>query len=186
MSAIEQEYGPPLHMSLDVYWDWRGSQELRYEYANGVVYAMTGASRGHNVVGSNMHALLWNAAAGHDCFVSMADMALYVAASNKVYYPDVMVTCPPGTDDRYETSPCLVVEVLSPSTQGRDRTIKLGDYCTIPELKTYLMVSADADDQFVIQHRNAGAIWIHTVHGPDDEITLTCPSVTFRVSDLYR
>ena len=135
---------------------------------------------------SRLHQLLANAAEATDCQVSVADMALFIEASNKVYYPDIMVSCPPGHDDRYETAPCLIVEVLCPSTQGRDRTVKLGEYCTIPELTRYLMVSSDVNDQFVIQHRNAGALWLHTVHGPDDEITLACPDVTFPVADLFR
>lgn len=185
MSALEKEFGPPIHMTLDVYWAWRESQEARYEWANGVVYAMTGASRGHNDVVSRLFLALAMAARDTECRVWASDMALFIEQSGKVFYPDLMASCPPGTDDRYETSPCLVVEVLSPTTQGRDRTIKLGEYCSIPGLNDYLMISADRDDPFVIRHRNRGAIWTHTLHGPNDEISLDCPEVSFRVIELY-
>jgi Uma2 family endonuclease len=184
VSALEQEFGPPLHMSIDEYWPWREQQAQRFEFANGVVFAMTGGSREHNRLVSGLHALLWNAAAGSDCFVSVADMALFIDSANKVYYPDLMVACPGGPDDRFETAPCLVIEVLSPSTQGRDRTVKLADYCSIPTLQSYLMVSSDPADPFVIQHRRAGDIWLHSVHHPGDVIDLTCPNARLVVGSI--
>ena len=187
VSSIEEEYGRPLHMSLETYWSWREQQELRYEWVNGVVYAMTGASKRHVNVVRNL-AFLFDSAvrSSHSqCLVGTNDLALLIQPANRVYYPDVVVACPGSADQRYETTPCLVVEVLSPSTQGRDRTVKLADYCTIPELHDYLMVSSDPDDPFVIQHHRAGDIWIHTVHGPPATVSLTCPAVSFQVSDLF-
>jgi Uma2 family endonuclease len=174
-------------MSLDTYWSWREQQELRYEFASGVVYAMTGTSRSHVIVVGNMFSILRAAAEANSsrCLVSTNEMALFIPAVDRVYYPDVMVACPPTSDERYETAPCLVVEVLSPSTQGRDRTVKLADYCTVPTVGDYLMVSSDPDDQCVIQHHRAGDIWVHTVHGTAATVTLSCPPITFAVADLY-
>lgn len=185
MVALESEYGHPYHMTLDEYWGWRDLQELRYEYLTGAAFAMSGASRSHNLVAGNCHGLLWNASRGSGCAVTMADMALFLPDSGKVYYPDVMVACEPDGDDRYEMSPCLIVEVLSPSTQRIDRTVKLGEYTSIPTLINYLMISSDPADPFVVQHRRAGDLWVHNVHRADAEVTLTCPEITFRVSDLY-
>jgi Uma2 family endonuclease len=185
MRAIEMEYGYPYHMTLDEYWVWRETQEGRFEWADGVVYAMAGATRSHNRVVSNLQRMLWSATAGTSCVTWGSDMALRSPSGLRVYYPDLMVVCDEGDSELYETSPCLVVEVLSASTQARDRTVKLGEYSSIPTLINYLMISSDPDDQFAIQHRRAGDLWIHTVHGPEAEVTIGCPQLTFRVSELF-
>ena len=186
MVALDEEYGYPYHMTLDEYWAWREQQELRYEYVNGVVYAMAGASTSHNRVTMNLLGQFWTAAQDSDCFAWNSDQALLIEETQSVYYPDAMVTCPAGDDERFQTAPCLVVEVLSPSTQRADRTLKLGAYSTIPSLQRYLMISSDFDDQFVISHERIGDVWVHTQHKPTDRIVLTCPKMSFIVSDLYR
>ncbi len=184
MSALERQYGHPYHMTLDEYWVWQDGQELRHEFVGGVVYAMTGGSRPHARVSSNIHALLHAAARAQGCEAFVADLALLIVDTGSVFYPDVMVTCS-GESGRFETSPCLIVEVLSPSTQGLDRTVKLSQYSSIPALMNYLMVSSDPDEPCVIRHRRAGDLWVHTLHGPEETLTLDCPSISFKVADLY-
>ncbi len=185
MIAMEQMFGHPYHMTLDEYWEWQDTQDLRHEFVGGVVYAMTGGSRPHARLSMRIGALLDAASRQQGCEAFVADLALLVVATGSVFYPDVMVTCS-GENSRFETSPCLIVEVLSPSTQGIDRTVKLGQYSSIPALRNYLMVSSDPDEPFVVRHRRAGDLWVHTLHGPDDQLTLDCPDVTFQVADLYQ
>ena len=48
-----------------------------------------------------------------------------------------------------------------------------------------VMVSSDPDEPFVVRHRRAGDFWVHTLHGPEDHLTLDCPDITFQVADLY-
>jgi Putative restriction endonuclease len=45
-------------MTLDEYWGWQDTQELRHEFVGGVVYAITGGSRPHARISMNIHALL--------------------------------------------------------------------------------------------------------------------------------
>ena len=61
-----------------------------------------------------------------------------------IYYPDVMVGCgPEPTDERIEDAPCLVVEVLSPSTERTDRHEKLSTYKRVPNLGAYLILAQE-------------------------------------------
>ena len=65
-------------------------------------------------------------------------------ADDVFYYPDVMVVREPvGESKVYEASPCLVVEVASPSTESIDRREKMLDYRKIPTLRAYLIVAQD-------------------------------------------
>ena len=185
MSALEAEYGEPMHLSLTDYLHWEHEQELRHEYVNGVVYAMTGASYAHNRIAMNLSRLLIPAADAAGCRTTQSDMALRVESVDCVYYPDVMVACEPLTDNFLETAPCLVIEILSPTTQGRDRTVKLGHYCTLDSLQVYLMISSDAAEPFVIEHRRAGDLWIHRELRANDVVHLSCPPISCRVIDLY-
>jgi hypothetical protein len=61
------------------------------------------------------------------------------------YYPDVMVACAPPPDDPYvETEPCVLVEVLSPSTERLDVNVKLPRYQATPSVQAVLVVWQDA------------------------------------------
>lgn len=73
---------------------------------------------------------------------------MMLRASEEVfYYPDVMVVCrddEAGEDALYQDSPCLVVEVTSPSTEATDRREKMLIYRNISSLKAYLIVHQQA------------------------------------------
>ena len=130
------------------------------------------------------HALL-NAAATSACFVFHADTR--VRASERVYYlPDVVVTCDP--EDRGElfvSRPCLVVEVLSPSTEAIDRREKLLAYRGITPLRSYLIVASD--ERRVVHHwRDSQSSWQRTDLLGDGTIPIPCPVTALSLTDIYR
>jgi len=59
------------------------------------------------------------------------------------YYPDVQVSCEEEDNKYYNTSPCLIVEVLSDSTARIDRNEKLIAYRQLPSLQEYVLCSQD-------------------------------------------
>ena len=113
---------------------------VRHEYVGGMVHAMTGASRRHNRISLNIARKLADAAEGTPCRVYISDMKV-LTPDDLGYYPDVMVACGSAPEDEYlETDPCLIVEVLSPNTESKDRREKLVAYMKIPSLRTYLIL----------------------------------------------
>jgi len=112
------------------YLDWEEQQELRYEYLNGEVYAMTGGTLNHSRIGRNFLTMLTLHLQGKRCEAFNSDAKVQIAASNDYVYPNVSVTC----DERDKTAtkfiahPCLIVEVLSPSTAAYDRRDKFNMY----------------------------------------------------------
>jgi Uma2 family endonuclease len=107
----------------------------KHEYVAGQVYALTGSTARHNRIAGNIFAQLWNAAGDGPCRVYSSDMRLRIG-ENAAYYPDLQVVRDPAeTEQLYTSSPCLVVEVLSPSTQSIDLREKLMVYQSIKSLR---------------------------------------------------
>ncbi len=113
---------------------------LRYEYLDGLVYAMAGESRLHNEIILNLSEALRAQAKAKGCLLYTQSVRVWIAALNRYYYPDVVVSCAEEKHSHEIHSPCLLIEVLSPSTLERDRREKLDAYFKIPTLQTYLLV----------------------------------------------
>ncbi len=120
--------------------------EYKSEYYDGQVYAMSGGTRWHSVIGVNLSRELSTALKGR-CEVHASDMRLRVSATNAYTYPDVTVICGKpeftGRGEDILLNPTLIVEVLSKSTERYDRRAKFLHYQTIQSLREYLLVSQD-------------------------------------------
>jgi len=136
-------------MSPHDYLAWADEQDEKYEYRNGRVYAMSGASVRHNIISGNTLTSFNNQFKDRDCITTSADTRVHVAESKRVSYryPDVVVIC--GEIDYHETrndtitNPSILVEVLSPSTAIIDVNEKLSEYLSIQSLEAYITIAQD-------------------------------------------
>ena len=97
--------------------------EIRHEYVNGKVYAMSGASRAHNKICFDVTLALKSHLKGGPCetFMEAVKVELADHLTQAYYYPDVVVSCDPEDNDSHIVrQPKLIVEVLSPSTARVD------------------------------------------------------------------
>jgi Uma2 family endonuclease len=149
-------------------------QRRRHEFVDGFAYALAGATTGHNLIAGNIQFALRLAAGGGVCRIYQEGVKLRVR--DDVYYPDVMVVGAPGGDDeRMAYAPCLLVEVLSPSTARNDRSQKLNAYRAIASLQSYLVVSRAA--RHVTWHwRDPAGEWQREELFGEGEIPLPCPA----------
>jgi Uma2 family endonuclease len=138
---------------------WAERQERgRYELLNGEIVAMA-PERAEHV---NAKAQVWRALAdaiqraGAPCKAFVDGLGVAVDAQT-VYEPDALVNCgePISPDAILATAPIIVVEVLSPSTRGVDKSVKLAGYFRVPGLVHYLVV--DLDRHTVLHYRRGGA-----------------------------
>src|SRR5437667_11872956 len=94
--------------------------EYKSEYLNGEIFAMSGASRKHNLLTTNISTSLNQQLRGRPCEVYASDMRVKVTATGLYTYPDVVVVCgEPQLEDEYLDTlltPTELVEVLSRST----------------------------------------------------------------------
>jgi Uma2 family endonuclease len=136
--------------------------ETKHDYLDGEMFAMTGASRKHNLIAVNIAASLHTQLAESSCEVYASDMRVRTP-TDLLTYPDVIAVCgePRFSDAEFDTllNPKLVVEVLSNSTEAYDRLTKLDHYRIIPELSEIVFV---AQDRVRAEHwrRQADSQWL--------------------------
>jgi len=136
---------PPEILSLEEYRNLETSAETKHEYHDGEIIEMTGGSINHNSILMNLIVLLKLALRGTNYRLQSSDLRLWIPQYNCGLYPDLMIIAgePLFSDNRNDEilNPCLIIEVLSPSTSGYDRGDKFRYYRSIPQLNQYLLVS---------------------------------------------
>ena len=176
-----------LLMTYEEYLVWESTQEVRHEYCNGDVIAMAGGTRNHNRVSLNCFKSLDNALADRQCEVYISDVKVQVEPRKKYFYPDVVVTC----DERDRTEPqlilfpCLIIEVLSLSTEAYDRGFKFSQYRKSESLQEYVLVQIEQPIVEVFQ-RNQEGQWVLFEYCLGDRIFLKSINIEIAVNDLYR
>jgi Uma2 family endonuclease len=175
-----------LLMTAAEYLAWEPTQEGRYEYWDGEVVAMSGGTRNHNRISLNFSKLLDDALLNRSCEVYIADVKVQVEPGQKYFYPDVVVTCDERDDDtQFIQFPCLIIEVLSPSTEAIDRGIKFARYRQFTSLQEYVLVQADRYHVEVFRRNDRGQ-WVLSEYELADSLLLESIGVEITISELYR
>lgn len=183
MNLAAQEYLIP----VPEYLEGEQHSDIRHEYLAGRVYAMAGAGEKHNLIAGNLFFHLRAAVRGKECRAFISDMKVRVEQNDAYYYPDVMVTCDPqDTESLSKQLPCLIVEVLSPSTEAIDRREKLVAYRTLPSLRYYLLVSQDQRRVEVYQRGDDGK-WHFEIVEIVGKVAIACDGLAanFSLDDIY-
>jgi Uma2 family endonuclease len=106
--------------------------------------------------------------------------------SSNYTYPDLSVTC----DDRdrenalYITYPCLIVEVLSQSTEAYDRGKKFEKYCRNPNLIDYVLVSLE-EVAIDIYHKKDTGEWVILSYRSGDQVELKSIDLSLPIEQFY-
>ncbi len=170
-------------MSSDAFITWameRPSGE-RYELVAGEVVAMAPERAAHARVKFRIARRLAEAveAGGLPCEVFTDGMAVEIDATT-TYEPDAILRCGQtvGDDTVKLSDPMVVVEVLSPSTRGRDAGAKLEDYFRLVSVRHYLIVKTE--NRTIIHHERGvdGAIVTRIIR--DGTLTLDPPGIELR------
>ncbi|MBC6609571.1 Uma2 family endonuclease [Hymenobacter sp. BT507] len=162
----------------------------KHEYYQGEVYAMSGASRQHNLLVTNLIVGL-DTRVADTCNVYPSDMRVHVASNGLYTYPDVVVTC--GDEeflpDAYLDTllnPVLLVEVTSRSTAQYDQEGKFLLYRNIANLRHYLLVDSQRVHILCIT-RLEGDTWnFREYRQLTDQVDLTALHLEVPVSEIYR
>ena len=168
------------------YFEWEEQQEIRHEYFDGEVYAMTGGTLNHSEIAGNFNSLLKIHLRGGKCRVLNGDARVNIYNSSKYVYPDLSVTC--NERDRNKTKfishPCLVAEVLSPNTEAYDRGDKFAMYRLEPSLQDYVLVSANKIAVDIYSKDNQGK-WDIINYRSGDFVKLASVNLTFLIEQIY-
>jgi Uma2 family endonuclease len=174
------------YMSPGEYLKAEQDSSIKHEYRQGLVYAMAGASNVHVLVAGNLFAMLRNHVRGSGCRAYISDTKVQIESVKTYYYPDVAISC--DQRDRefkdFLRHPCLIVEVLSDTTEAFDRGDKFNDYRNLESLQEYVLVS-QTRKRVECFRRNAEGQWVLYPYGEVDEMHLA--SIDFRcaIADIY-
>jgi Uma2 family endonuclease len=179
-------------LSPSAYLEWEAEQEERHEYENGKLIAMGGSSRAHNRLVRNLTTILWNylgPLGRYELYPS--ELRVKSGVGDKYYYPDLVLT--EGEEHYLENAPdtllnpLLLIEVLSDSTEARDRGPKFEAYRTIDSLREYVLV---AQDQYKIEsfYRNETGEWIvrEPVSGRDGVFSFVTLDLELKLKEVYQ
>ncbi|MTJ15339.1 Uma2 family endonuclease, partial [Anabaena sp. UHCC 0187] len=121
------------------------------------------------------------------CITGNSDLRVNIVGTNNYTYPDVSVTCDDRdkTTTQYITYPCLIIEVLSKTTEAYDRGGKFRMYQNNPVLKDYLLVSSTAME-IDLYHKNDAGQWMIINYGEGDTIELKSINLSFPIEQVYR
>jgi len=163
--------------------------EVRSEYLNGRVYAMSGASREHNRITINLSAMLHSRLKGKPCEPFSGDLRVKVSPTGLYTYPDVIVACGESRfeDEHVDTllDPTVIIEVLSDSTEAYDRGEKFAHYRALESLTDYLLV---AQDRPRIEHfvRQPDSRWLYSVlDGLDEQVEIATLDCVLPLAEVY-
>jgi Uma2 family endonuclease len=122
-----------------------------------------------------------------NCEIGNSDLRVNITGTNNYTYPDVSVTCDnrDKTTTQYITYPCLIVEVLSASTEAYDRGGKFRMYRNNPILQDYLLVSSTSIEIDLYHHKENGE-WIIINYKEGDTIELKSINLSFAIEQVYR
>ncbi|HVB21614.1 MAG TPA: Uma2 family endonuclease [Ktedonobacteraceae bacterium] len=173
-------------MSVKEYFELdRSSTDVRYEFIDGHIYMLAGGTANHSIIAANMIRELGFLLRSGPCRVYTSDMKVKLSEKRYVY-PDVAVSCDEHDTGSVEIiqNPCLIVEVLSPSTESTDRGKKFTYYRACPSIREYIMV--DTQMQAVEMYRRASEnLWTLHLFGADDQVALASLGISFSVASLY-
>jgi len=174
----------PQYMTVDEWRELEQQSEVKHEYIDGQVYAMAGGTLDHSFVAVNVVALLNRAFGGRSCRAYNSDAAARLS-STCFTYPDATVTCDERDGVRITEVKTLrvIVDVLSDSTEARDRGVKFEYYRACPTVQEYVLVSTRR--QLIEVYRRTQEGWMLHIYGPGDEAELTSIDVRLPLAVLY-
>jgi Uma2 family endonuclease len=174
-------------LSPEEYFIWEEKQLNKHEYIDGEVYAMSGGSVNHGRIAIKFTAMFDAHLDNSSCIIGNSDIKLNIVETTNYTYPDASVTC----DERdkattqYITYPCLIVEVLSNSTEAYDRGGKFRMYRKNPILRDYLLVSS-TKIEMDLYHKNDVGDWIIINYQEGDIVELKSINLSFPIEQVYR
>jgi len=179
---------PQSRLTPEQYLEIERAAEFRHEYYEGQMYAMSGGTHQHALVIANTLAALWIQLRDKPCSVSPTELRVRISARHYTY-PDIVVVCgePKYVDNQLDTliNPTLLIEVLSPSTEGYDRGLKARQYRTIESLGEYAFVTPSEARVEIFRRQPSGDWLLSESAGLDAHCRFDSIGCSVALADIY-
>lgn len=181
------------HFTPDEYREMEETAEERHEYGDGEIIVMTGGSEIHSAIASNILIYLGFLLRDTDFRFYGGDLRVWIPNFNHGTYADVLVINgePEFNNNRTDEilNPLLIIEVLSPSTEGYDRGDKFRKYRSLPSFCEYVLVSqAEAYiEQYYKQEEENNHLWqLKAYDHIDQSVFLHSLNIELPMKEIYR
>lgn len=176
--------------TLEEYFELERESEEKWEFWDGHVWCMSGASLAHEDVVSNLVRSLGNRLADN-CRISGSNVRVKVPDFPPYRYPDLTIVCGQRETETVSglemlLNPQAIIEVLSPSTEAFDRGKKFTYYRSIPSLREYVLVAPDRPHITHLILREDNEWIIQDVVGIESVWTLPTFKTDVPLSEVYR
>jgi Uma2 family endonuclease len=182
---------PERRYTLEEYFELERTSEERFEFRDGEVFCMSGASQAHDRIIVNFIVNLSAKLDSTKCRVFSSDMRIKVPSAPPYRYADLSALCGEAQFEEIGgvdalVNPQLIVEVLSPSTEAYDRGDKFTHYKSIPTLREYLLV-AQHRPHVTHLYKQSDDTWIYA-EANDLEAVLSLSSLgcELPLTEIYR
>jgi Uma2 family endonuclease len=175
--------------TVEEYFEIDAISEVKYEFVNGKLIEMPGEPIPNVRMTTNCITRLNVQFENNnsDCIAYPFNGKTAVDKKAKFRYPDVVVACKDEPDERFIQFPSLLLEVLSPGTEGIDKTDKLREYRNIPTVQYYLLVASKEISVQVYTRNGDPRKWIFEEFTDlEDVIALPHLNVELKVKDIYK
>ncbi len=168
-----------MQLDWDAYVAGEAHSEIRHEFVGGRLYAMAGGTERHDLLAGMIFRQLDELAEREGCRAFGGNRILRIGEVG--YYPDLFLVCGPAASPTHEEDAVLVVEILSPSTEEKDRREKVLLYRRLPSLVAYVLVSQR--DRRIEAMTRSGDLWRWEAYGPGQ--VMSAGPLFVVVDDLY-
>jgi Uma2 family endonuclease len=172
------------------YLELERAAEYKSEYYRGEIFAMSGASRNHNRITENLSIEIGVFLKGKGCQSFSRDLRVHIPENTLYTYPDFLIVCgePVFLDGQADTllNPSVIIEVLSPSTEGYDQGKKFHFYQSLQSLTEYVLI----DSQEVgarVHRKGSDGVWFASSEAYEigGSIEISHIGLTLKMSDIY-
>ena len=153
--------------------------DTRYEYINGEIWAMAGASRNHNIIAGNVYAVLHSQLKNHPCQAFISDWR--VQAQHNYYYPDVVIDC--QAQGSQASQPVLFIEDISVSTRQTEQTLQQQQNRQIHSLQEYIVL--EQNFMAALAYRRSDGWKATSYTQVSDTISLASIGCTLSLAEIY-
>jgi Uma2 family endonuclease len=173
------------------YYQLERKAQYKSDYYDGEIFAMAGGTKRHSLICTNISGELRHRLKGKPCVAYESNLRLKVKATGLRTYPDVSVYCgdherdPDDTDGETLTNPTVLFEVLSPTTESYDRTVKRPHYRRVESLQMLVLVSQDKAYAEIYQREPSGEWSFHEAEGLNGSLVLTPLGIELPMAEIY-
>jgi Uma2 family endonuclease len=171
--------------SFEDYLEFESVSLERHEFVDGNLFVMAGGTARHVFLKEAFQRKIYDAVRECGCFSFTSDASLQTPSGNG-YYPDVLITCEKFSgSSRVFHAPCILLEVLSDSTEQIDRGEKWRNYQVIPSLEQYILLSQSEPNAEAFS-RNTDGSWRYELYSGKQSLSLPKLKLTLALEELYR